>query len=87
MFFCCVYQSLSDFFLGETFSSRRTERERRKRSQLQKEKKDNNNKRDDESAQKKKQSRDSLRDFETRDTVLRENKRNFLLLFRNALLF
>jgi Flp pilus assembly protein TadB len=67
VFFCCVYQSLSDFFLGETFSSRRTERERRKRSHLQKEKKDNkNNTR--ETRERKKKTKERFREILRRET-------------------
>ena len=54
-------------------------------------KKKRQKKQDERAKKQRRDSRDFTRDNttheETRDTFLRENKRNFLLLFRNALLF
>ena len=86
VFFCCVYQSLSDFFLGETFSSRRSQSRDEKDLIFKKKKKTTKTTRERrESA--KKNTGEIQRDFETRDTFLRENKRAIFYSFFEMLLF
>ena len=88
--FVVVYQSLSEFFIRRDFHQGGAQEETKKISKRKK----RQHKRDERA--KKKQRRDSrfyerqqnTHTFEARDKFfLRENKRNFLLLFRNALTY